>query len=59
MNVRCDGVCADGQGIEVAVRAFFNTERDVDVETLQLIPPNDEIHSATLEYLVYSLNSAR
>jgi hypothetical protein len=59
LNVRCDGILTIRQGIEIAVRAFFDTERDVDVETLQLIPPNDEILSATLEYLVYSLSSAQ
>jgi len=40
LDVRCDGVCAAGQGIEVAVGAFADTERNVDIETLQLIPPN-------------------
>jgi hypothetical protein len=59
LDVRFDCVCAAGQGIEIAVGAFFNAKGDVDVKTLQLIPPNDEIISATLEYLVHSLNSAR
>jgi hypothetical protein len=52
LDVRCDGVCAAGQGIEVAVGAFFNTERNVDVETSQIIPPNDEILSATLRMTI-------
>ena len=34
LNVRFDSILASRQGIKVAVGAFFNTERDVDVETL-------------------------
>ena len=43
LDVRCDGICAGGEGIEVAVGAFFDTKGNVDIETSQLIPPKDEM----------------
>jgi hypothetical protein len=41
LNVRFNGVCVCGQGIEVAVTAFFNTKRNVDVKTSHLTPPDN------------------
>ena len=58
MNVRCDGILTIRQGIEIAVAAFMDAERNVDIETLQIIPPNNKMHPATLEYLVCSFRSA-
>jgi len=40
LNVRRDGVLTIRQGIEITVGAFADAERNVDVKTFQLIPPN-------------------
>jgi len=39
LDVVGDGGLAVGEGIEVAVAAFPNAERDMDVETFQSTPP--------------------
>ena len=34
LDVGCNGICAAGQGIEIAVGAFMDAEGDVDIETV-------------------------
>jgi DNA-binding FadR family transcriptional regulator len=41
LNIRRDGVLTIRQGIEIAVRAFTDTERNVDVKTSHATPPQN------------------